>query len=154
VPYLGVPKIELNLPLSSAETVVKEPPDTVPCELLLGAKSPYAALFRLSIVEVVVIVPAGANANADDVDQTSTTNRCEPMLAVGPFHSGLNVYDGVVLVPTLFTDAKACGAVAIGLATVGRASCVLVVVAVAVTELFRFAKNQQSWFVVESKIRT
>jgi len=148
-----VPKSELNLPASSAETVVKEPPDTVPCEVLLGAKSPYAALFRLSIVGVAVVAVV-VIGNAVVVVQTTTANRCEAVLVVGPFHSGLNTYCGVVLVPPLFTEAKACGDVAIGLATVGRTIDVPTEVAVAVTELLMFAKNQQSWFVTVSKINT
>jgi len=142
------------LPASRALTVVKEPPDMVPCEVLLGAKSPYAALFRLSIVGVADIIPAGANVNAVDVVQTSTANRCEAVLVVGPFHSAFHTYCGVVLVPALFTEAKACGDVAIGLATVGRTIDVPNEVAVAVTELLMFAKNQQSWFVTVSKINT
>jgi len=88
------------------------------------------------------MVPTGANVNAADVDQMSITNRCEPWLTFGPVHAVfMNEYDGVVLlVPTLITEAKACGTVAIGLAiAVGRVSVVLWVVAVAVTEALMFA---------------
>jgi len=131
VPYFGVPKIELNLPASSAERVVKEPPCTLPCELLLGAKSPYAALIRLIIVGVAVVAVV-VIGNAVVVVQMSTTNRWEPVLAFGPVHAVfMNVYDGAVLVPTLTTEAKNCGTVAIGLAIAGRTSDVLPAVAVA-----------------------
>jgi len=144
----------LNLPASSADTVVKEPPSTVPCELLLGAKSPYAVGFRLIIVGVAVVVVVRATGNAFVVVQTSTTNRCEPVFWVGPFHVGLYVQIGVVLVPALYTEAKTCGAVAIGLATGGSWSVVLWVEGRPVAEVLIFPKNQQSWFVVASKIRT
>jgi hypothetical protein len=108
---------------------------------VLGAKSPYAALFRLSIVGVAVVVVVGAGSNGPVVVQTSTTNRCEAVFVVGPTHSVFwNAYEGVVLVPTLFTEAKNCPAIGIGLAIVGGStSVVLWVVEVAEEVLLMFA---------------
>jgi len=139
VPNFGVPRRVLNLPLSSADTVVNAPPTTVPCELVLGAKSPYMPVFRLN--NVVDLVFAAANVNTLGVVQTSTTNRCATMLLVGGFHVALYVQSGEVVVPALYTEAPVKAASAV------KGSPVPLEV------LWVFAENQQSWFVVASNIR-
>jgi len=127
-------------------TVVNPPPCTVPCELVLGAKSPYKPVLKLSAVDDNV--EGGVTGTGFGDVQTSTTNRCAAKLLTGATHVWLYVQIGAVAVPALYTEAPAAGAVIVAESAV-KVSAVLGTIAV----LLMFTTHQQSWFVVASNIK-